>query len=272
MTIDYRLPERLTSLDAVPATLLEGLGTDPVTLCAPVHALVIQPTDPAVRGFLEERLSENQIRPAADLISRLEALDPRPLTAPREPARRVVGTCRHFAVLACALLRYRGVAARVRCGFATYFEEGLAVDHWIIEYRDNVDDRWVRLDPEILGQRIVEHPEDLAKGQFLSGSEAWSAFRRNDIDAARFGVHGTENWGPAEIRGNAVKDLAALNKVEMLPWDEWGRMTDAYDGKTGTDYDALLDEVAAVCAADDTTAIAELYEAEDLRVPDDLIR
>lgn len=78
--------------------------------------------------------------------------------------------------------------------------------------------------------------------------------------------------GPAEIRGNAVKDLAALNKVEMLPWDEWGRMTDAYDGKTGPDYDALLDDVAAVCAAEDATAIAELYEAEDLRVPDDLIR
>jgi len=108
-------------------------------------------------------------------------------------------------------------------------------------------------------------------GQFLSGCEAWSAFRRNEIDAARFGVHGTENWGPAEIRGNAVKDLAAMNKVEMLPWDEWGRMTDAYDGKMGTDYDTLLEEVAAVCASDYTIAIAELYEAEDLRVPDDLI-
>ncbi len=25
---------------------------------------------------------------------------------------------------------------------------------------------------------------------------------------------------PAEISGNTVRDLAALNKVEMLPWDE----------------------------------------------------
>lgn len=273
MTIDYRLPGRLTNLDAVPAASFEGLGTDPVTICAPVHALVIQPTDAAAQGFPEERLAENQIRPAADLIGRLHALDPKPITELREPVYRVVGTCRHFAVLACALLRHQGVAARVRCGFATYFEQDRAVDHWIIEYRNNADDRWVRLDPEILGKRIVERPEDLVQGQFLSGGEAWSAFRRNDIDAARFGVHGTENWGPAEIRGNAIKDLAALNKVEMLPWDEWGRMTDAYDGKTGADYDALLDDVAVVCAAEDTTAIAELYEAEeDLRVPDELIR
>jgi hypothetical protein len=30
-----------------------------------------------------------------------------------------------------------------------------------------------------------------------------------------------------------------LNKVEMLPWDEWGCMTAAYRGETGEDYDDL---------------------------------
>jgi hypothetical protein len=59
----------------------------------------------------------------------------------------------------------------------------------------------------------LEEPENLRSGQFLSGGEAWTAFREGRIDAARFGVHGTANWGPAEIRGNAVKDLAALNKA-----------------------------------------------------------
>lgn len=117
----------------------------------------------------------------------------------------------------------------------------------------------------------MDYPEDLEPGQFLTGGEAWLAFRRGDIDASRFGVYDTENWGPGEIRGNAVKDLAALNKVEMLPWDEWGRMTDAYDGKTGADYDDLLDTLAAVCAADDPAAVADLYTHEDLRVPAELI-
>ena len=85
-------------------------------------------------------------------------------------------------------------------------------------------------------------------------------------------MYGTENWGAAEIRGNAVKDLAALNKIEMLPWDEWGRMTEAYQGRTGPDYDQMLDTLAAVCADDDPTAIAALYERHELRVPLDLIR
>ncbi len=87
----------------------------------------------------------------------------------------------------------------------------------------------------------------------------------------QFGVYGTENWGPGEIRGNAVKDLAALNKVEMLPWDTWGRMEDAYKGETGPDYDALLDTLAAACAADDLTSIASLYARDDLTVPGELI-
>jgi hypothetical protein len=65
--------------------------------------------------------------------------------------------------------------------------------------------------------------------------------------------------------------LAALNKVEMLPWDEWGRMTDAYKGETGPDYDELLDEIAAVCAVDDPRAIASMYEHVDLRVPPGMI-
>jgi hypothetical protein len=85
-------------------------------------------------------------------------------------------------------------------------------------------------------------------------------------------VFGTENWGPAEIRGNAIRDLAALNKAEMLPWDEWGRMTASYQGETGLDYDRLIDEIAAICAADDPSAIAACYARAELQVPADLIR
>ena len=115
------------------------------------------------------------------------------------------------------------------------------------------------------------HPEDLKPGQFLTGGEAWAAFRNGEIDAETFGVYGTKNWGAAEIRGNAVKDLAALNKIEVLPWDAWGRMTEAYDGKTGPDYDELLDTLAAVCDENEPGAIAALYLRPEFRVPQELI-
>lgn len=251
--------------------VLECISGLPAAICWPAHTLVIQPHDAETLGLPDDRFAENQARPAASLIEALLTLDPTPLDVAREPDRRVIGTCRHFALLSCALLRYRGVAARVRCGFATYFQAGQGLDHWITEYRHEKDGRWIRIDSEILGKDILAEPENLRPGQFLSGGEAWTAFREGRIDAAQFGVYGTANWGPAEIRGNAVKDLAALNKVEMLPWDEWGRMDASYKGQTGADYDKLIDTIARVCADDDPTAIAGLYDLDELKVPPALV-
>ncbi|MET0495122.1 MAG: transglutaminase domain-containing protein [Actinoplanes sp.] len=266
-SLDYTLPGPLTTIG--PA-LTDDLPNDPVALCHLVRHLVIQPADAKPLGIGEDRFAENNLRRTEDIVAALLALDPAPLTVARDPAQRVIGTCRHFAVLSCALLRHRGIAARARCGFGTYFQPGQGLDHWITEYRR--DNRWVRIDSEILGSTLVARPEDLAPGEFLTGGEAWSAFREGRIDASRFGVPGTENWGPAEIRGNAVRDLAALNKVEMLPWDEWGRMEASYQGKTGPGYDDLMDTIAAVCADDDPGAVASLYAAEDLAVPATLMR
>jgi hypothetical protein len=269
--IDYTAPGPLTCLAPISPAALERIPITPVDICHLVHTLVIQQRDAQALDPSDDRFSENQLRPAAALLQALWTLDSASLDVPRGPDRRVIGTCRHFAVLSCALLRYRGIAARVRCGFATYFQPGQGVDHWITEYRYGQDKRWVRIDSELLGQSIAAAPEDLHPGQFLAGGEAWKAFRGGHIDAAQFGVYGTGNWGPGEIRGNTVKDLAALNKVEMLPWDEWGRMDASYQGQTGPGYDELLDTIADVCAADDPAAVADLYACDELRVPPELI-
>ncbi|MGW4465369.1 transglutaminase-like domain-containing protein [Micromonospora sp. NPDC004704] len=271
MDIDYREPGALTDLQRVPASALVGVPTEAVEICRLAHTLVIQPGDAKPLGVPDERFAENQVRRADTLVEALLSLDPAPLDVPRAPDRRVIGTCRHFAVLSCALLRHRGIAARARNGFAIYFQPGQGVDHWIIEYRHDGDDRWVRVDSEIIAQSLVPDPTDLRPGEFLTGGEAWASFRAGRIDATRYGVFGTGNWGPGEIRANALKDLAALNKVEMLPWDAWGRMDESFQGKTGADYDNLHDRIAAICAADDPTAVAALYHSEDLRVPTELV-
>jgi hypothetical protein len=269
--IDYTTPGPFTAFDGIDPRALGAPGGDPEEICRPVQALVIQPTDTDALGLAPERLAEKDIRPVSELVRRLLALDPAPLAVPREPEDRVVGTCRHYAVLSCALLRRAGIAARVRCGFATYFQPGQALDHWITEHRLPGSQRWVRVDSEALGGSVIPRPVDLAPEDFLTGGEAWMAYRRGDADPATFGVFGTDNWGAAEIRGNAVKDLAALNKVEVLPWDEWGRMTEAYAGQTGTDYDELLDVLGQVCAEDQPERVAALYAHEDLTVPPALL-
>jgi hypothetical protein len=270
--LDYAIAGPMTALAGVTPDALAGIASDPVGICAHVHSLVIQPHNAMALGLPPERMAEKDIRPAARLTERLLALERAPLHVPREPAARVVGTCRHFAVLGCALLRHRGYAARTRCGFATYFQPGFGLDHWIVEYRD-ISGRWVRIDPELFGiQDVLDHPDDLPPGAFFSGGEAWSAYREGQVDATAFGVYQTENFGPAEIRGNAIRDLAALNKVETLPWDEWGQMAASYKGTTGAQYDEFIDTIAAVCAAAEPHVVARQYDCEELRVPAELSR
>jgi hypothetical protein len=271
-SLEYDVGAGLTAISDDVLPWLAGLPSTPLDVCAVAQGLVMLPNLAAGFGIPAAREEERSIRAASDILRTLLLLDARDIDQPRRASCRVVGTCRHFALLACAFLRHRRIPARCRAGFASYFEPGSFLDHWVVEYRHPVDARWVRVDPEVLGFDFVDAPEDLAEGEFLTGGEAWIWCREGRVDPMAFGVHGyPENFGIGEVRGNLVRDLAALNKVEMLPWDEWGRMTASYAGETGRDYDALMDTVAAACAADDEAAIVALYASTDLAVPAGLL-
>lgn len=130
------------------------------------------------------------------------------------------------------------------------------------------EERSIRAASDIL--RVHRRHDD--QGEFLTGGEAWIRCREGRADPSTFGVDGyPENFGIGEIRGNLVRDPAALNKVETLPWDEWGRMAASYAGETGPDYDELMDAIAAACASGDEAAIAGLYASHDLAVPPELL-
>ena len=71
------------------------------------------------------------------------------------------------------------------------------------------------------------------------------------------------------VAGNLLRDAAALNNMEMLPWDGWGAMPGP-DEPLQQDQLALFDRLAALTHAPDA-AFAELrapYEGDErLRVP-----
>jgi hypothetical protein len=259
MDVDYyRQPGPLTALRPEQVDMVRALDLGPVGLCQVAQGLFRHPGTADGTNLSPEQMAERGARPAWRSLARALELD-KVLYGPRSPDKRVCGTCRHFAVMATALLRATGVAARARCGFATYFQPPKKLDHWVTEYWDEDNSRWVRLDPEVLGLEVVPQADDLAPGMFLTGGEAWQLVRNGPEDAADFGVAGTNNWGPAEVRGNLLRDLAALVKTEVLPWDEWGPMRGSYEGLTGEDFDQAMDGVADVCNREDSEGIERAH-------------
>jgi hypothetical protein len=266
----YTAPGPLTTLaaDAGPVDVVR----DPGEVARLLHGLVLHEAWASMYGveISADRREELQLRPAADMLARVRQLDPRPLREARPPERRLVGICRDFAVLACAMLRHAGVPARARCGFGTYFEPDRFIDHWVVEQWDAAGERWVRVDAQLDdGQRralaLDFDPADVPPDRFLSGGEAWRRCRAGLADPAQFGID--RWWGAWFVRNNVVRDLAALNKVELLPWDCWGLM-DETSPLGGGRADDLVDAVAALTAEGDWPAFRRLYEEDDrLRAP-----
>jgi hypothetical protein len=201
----------------------------------------------------EERKEEVQLRAVARQMARLLELDDRPLTEARPLERRLVGNCRDFSTFLCALLRHQGIPARARAGFSTYFRPKHYEDHWVCEHWSKEERRWIRVDPQLdaLQRRVLGirfDPLDMPADPFLTGGQAWQMCRVGRANPDDFGIF--DMRGLWFVQGDLVRDFLALNKIEILPWDSWGRMSRS--GKTPLAEDlAVLDQIAEVTLAGD---------------------
>ena len=65
-----------------------------------------------------------------------------------------------------------------------------------------------------------------------------------------------------------VRDLASLNKVEMLPWDVWGAMLEPEDPMTQFEFDRF-DHLADLMLDPDRNLrqLRRVYEQDGMRMP-----
>ncbi len=210
-----------------------------------------------------DRQVEVQLRTLENRLERTIQLDPRPLSESRQPEQKCIGNCRDFSLLLVSMLRRQGVPARARCGFATYFHPGHYVDHWVGEYWDFDRQRWVLVDAQLddLQQGVLHidfDPLDVPRDRFISGGLAWQLCRSGQADPALFGIFDLS--GLDFVCGDLVRDIASLNKVELLPWDCWGVMLK--ESLEDEDDLRLLDLLADLAAQDvpDFEQVQRLYQ------------
>lgn len=273
---DYADQSAVTDPGAMAARL-EDLPRSLAELQRVARGLVLhyRADDPAAHGIPDERLSEIDSRYAETMLERLFELDERSLTEERVPQARLIGCCRDFTVLFLTMTRRLGIPSRARVGFATYFVPAFRVDHEVAEVWDAQSGGWRLIDPELGDEHVdpndhaLVDPLDVPRDRFLVAGAAWRACRRSEADPETFvvapdlDIEQTRGW--PQLRHNLVHDLAALNKVEMILWDEWGLLDEERPSEADL---TLLDRVAEVTDAGSADGARRLYETEPrLHVP-----
>ncbi len=199
------------------------------------------------------RQEEANLRTVRDRLGKILALDGTPLTDPRPHSKKTVGTCRDFSLLLTAILRHRGVPARARAGFGTYFTPNRYEDHWVCEYWNPDEARWVRVDPQLdtlqsqaLG--LGFNPLDMPEGKFITGGQAWLLCRSQAADPRHFGIFNMH--GLDFIKGNVIRDFLSLNKIEILPWDDFKLIRRPYREMTSAEKN-IIHRLAQISTGED---------------------
>jgi hypothetical protein len=223
----------------------------------------------------EERKAEVQLRSTQRRLESILGLDSSPLTTPRKNENKGVGNCRDFSVTLASMLQSKGIPARTRCGFGAYFERGRYMDHWVCEYWNQSEQRWVMVDAQLdeLQRNVLQisfDPLDVPRDQFIVGGAAWKMCRSGEADPAHFGIFDMN--GIDFVKGDFLRDVASLNKMELLPWDCWGLILDEYENLPPDDL-SMLDRLADLTATDvpEFDTVRHLYESDPrLRVGDSI--
>ena len=255
----------------------DDLPRDISGLCRVMQSLIIPFDGGDLFGYTipEDRLPEVDTRYVEKMLARIIKLDDRPLNEPRPPEKRLVGCCRDFAVLFCAMARYQGIPTRTRVGFAAYIAEfgpDFNADHEIVEYWDSSEKRWRLVDPGqsdllIRLNNIRFDTTDIPRDQFIVAGLAWQICRAGRVDPDQFGADPDsylKGWW--FIRNRLIHDLASQNKMELLLWDTWGLMD--YGIKPTEEDLVLLDRVAKLTQAGNETfdEMRAIYEQAGLKV------
>jgi hypothetical protein len=276
MTQDFYASQSAFSDPGHHAALLERLPARVNELVPIVQELCVY--DVVAQDFYgyrisRERQEEIHLRSVVPMLDRLLTLENR-LGVQRPPAKRLVSRCNHYALLLTSMLRAHGIPARLRCGFGRYFNPGYFEDHVVCEYFDARSDRWVLVDAQLDAVwreklAIGFDPEDVPRSEFVIAADAWDACRGDGADASKFGIEFAKLRGLWFIAGTLVRDLASLNKVEMLPWDTWGGQPQP-NARLEVSELTLFDKLADLTRTPDAKfeRMCSAYDADDrLRVP-----
>ncbi len=183
---------------------------------------------------------DDNLPTAAAMLAELYRRDKKGLVFNRKEKDRLVVTCRNTSLLMASILKSKGIPARVRSGFAPYFEiygDDISVDHWLNQYWDEKKGKWVTIDVDGSIEPYLElDPYDMPKNAFDFPADVWLAVRQDEADEERF--HNQAGWsGLAAISEALFYDFHSLmgNEIVYLHYPQYayGRFDQLTDAQLG---------------------------------------
>ena len=139
---------------------------------------------------------------------------------------RLKVSCRYVSVLVCAILKANGIPCRSRAGWATYLSPKKALDHWVNEYWDAKQAKWIKIDlddlydPEDMPDAdykrngIAKYYLNLQPKHFITASEAWQSYRSGQNIVGKL-QYGSNPATPEHILKYLFLDLFAVMQYEV---------------------------------------------------------
>ncbi|SET09542.1 Transglutaminase-like superfamily protein [Natronincola peptidivorans] len=242
--VAFYYEQGLTSSPGAYQHLLDDFPTDIPQLCESIHKFML--IDLWVNMQLvtvqQEYLNDSRLRSIEEKLREVVKRDDSSLKNSRDSQKALLGNCRDLSLMLCSILRYHKIPARLRSGFASFFDpfHKKNFDHWVCEYWNRSEERWIMVDiwmsqihlkKEMLPIQLFEgllklhyNPYDVKGEDFMTGGEAWVNCRENGHDPENYGTEEEHLNGMWFVRDNMIRDLLCLNKLEPLPWDCWGMM------------------------------------------------
>lgn len=229
-----------------------------------------------------KKLLDIETRYVSKMLKKIWDLDKSSLTNVRHFDKRIVGSCRDYATLFCSILRHKGIPARTRVAFSTFYFKEYNHDEIVLEYWNEDKKKWCIVDPRVnefhirrknltVDFDLLDVPQD----KLVVAGSAWQMVRANKACADSFcGGDHNKNKGLWYIRDRLIQDFAALNSVEMQLWDAWGLMLSDREIEANPEQLSYFDNIAQMNVEPDknfNNIINQYVNDPNLRVPQKII-
>jgi hypothetical protein len=231
--LDYYLLQTENTQLPLMSLMLESIPDDIDGIFAMCRNIIEHYNGINAQRISKSRYPEVEFDRVDDIIQRIINNGVTDLSRPISFDKKVIGNCFNIAKLAVSFMRHKGIPARLRYAYCTYFNhknnpnvnsEQVLAEYWCAKKK-----RWLRGDPSMnweildyLGIKVDIDFLDVSKQLSQPISDVWLNCRAQRWSFNDYGVSldiSRHRAGMGHVALKMTHDFACLNQIELYAFD-----------------------------------------------------